>query len=53
MIHMVAMALLLGLLFAAARNDDAPSPYGPVPGAQQLHWHELEFYGFILCLANS
>ncbi len=24
-----------------------PAPFGPVPSARQLRWHELEFYGFL------
>src|SRR6266481_1692609 len=30
-----------------------PTPYGPVPSARQLRWHELEFYGFIHFTVNT
>ncbi len=26
---------------------DAPKPHGPVPSPRQLHWHDLEVYGFL------
>jgi alpha-L-fucosidase len=30
-----------------------PRPYGPVPSARQLRWHELEFYGFLHFTVNT
>jgi alpha-L-fucosidase len=30
-----------------------PAPYGPVPSARQLKWHELEFYGFLHFTVNT
>src|SRR6185436_17546707 len=30
-----------------------PAPYGPVPSARQLRWHEMEFYGFIHFTTNT
>jgi hexosaminidase len=32
---------------------EPPVPYGPVPSARQLRWHELEFYGFIHFTVNT
>ena len=31
----------------------APKPYGPIPTARQLHWHEMEFYGFVHFTVNT
>lgn len=31
----------------AARSDDEPPPYGPVPTERQLRWHEMEMYGLV------
>jgi alpha-L-fucosidase len=31
----------------------APSPYGAFPSTRQLHWHELEFYGFLHFTVNT
>lgn len=28
-------------------------PFGPVPSARQLHWHEMEFYGFLHFSINT
>jgi alpha-L-fucosidase len=44
----LASAALAGLRFS-----DAPAPYGPVPSARQLAWHELEFYGFLHFTVNT
>jgi len=30
-----------------------PKPYGPIPSARQLRWHEMEFYGFIHFTINT
>jgi alpha-L-fucosidase len=30
-----------------------PTPYGPVPSARQLAWHEMEFYGFLHFTVNT
>jgi alpha-L-fucosidase len=30
-----------------------PAPYGPLPTARQLRWHELEFYGFLHFTVNA
>jgi alpha-L-fucosidase len=32
---------------------EPPAPYGPVPSARQLQWHELEFYGFLHFTVNT
>lgn len=31
----------------------APPPFGPVPSARQLSWHEMEFYGFLHFTENG
>jgi alpha-L-fucosidase len=30
-----------------------PDPFGPLPSARQLKWHEMEFYGFIHFTVNT
>ena len=30
-----------------------PKPFGPVPSARQLRWHEMEFYGFLHFSINT
>ncbi|MCI0490742.1 MAG: alpha-L-fucosidase [Blastocatellia bacterium] len=35
------------------KATDPPAPYGPVPSARQLRWHEMEFYGFIHFTINT
>ncbi len=35
------------------RSVQPPAPYGPVPSARQLSWHEMEFYGFLHFTVNT
>src|SRR4026208_2382388 len=30
-----------------------PKPYGPIPSARQLRWHEMEYYGFLHFTINT
>ena len=45
--------MLASLALAGVRFSDAPAPFGPVPSARQLAWHELEFYGFLHFTINT
>jgi len=46
----VVLALLsIGLAGAAT----PPAPFGPVPAARQLRWHEMEYYGFLHFTVNT
>ena len=40
-----------GVLVAAVVPP--PQPFGPIPTARQLGWHELEFYGFLHFTVNT
>ena len=44
------LTLLLCRLLSAA---EPPAPYGPVPTARQLAWHQLERYAFIHFTVNT
>jgi alpha-L-fucosidase len=51
----IAAFILLGAFGACAQSPQvaAPEPYGAVPSARQLLWHELEFYGFVHFTMNT
>src|SRR5712671_2052526 len=42
-----------GLVSASGQKVTPPQPYGPVPTARQLRWHEMEFYGFVHFTVNT
>ncbi len=42
-----------GQLLAADAPIEPPPPYGPVPTARQLLWHDMEFYGFVHFTVNT
>ncbi len=48
-----ATLMTLALLAAPVAATEPPAPYGPVPSARQLQWHELEFYGFLHFTVNT
>jgi alpha-L-fucosidase len=50
---LAATLMILALLAAPAAATEPPEPYGPVPSARQLQWHELEFYGFLHFTVNT
>lgn len=38
----------VGLIVTGSSSEVVPpKPYGPIPSARQLAWHQLEFYGFL------
>ena len=51
----IALATLsFGLMSAGARAATAPpAPFGELPSARQLAWHEVEFYGFLHFTVNT
>jgi alpha-L-fucosidase len=49
----LAAAVALAAIAAAGSAAEPPEPYGPIPSARQLQWHELEFYGFLHFTVNT
>ena len=48
-----ALACSCGFLQRGAASTEAPKPFGPLPSARQLRWHEMEFYGFLHFTVNT
>ncbi len=48
---MIAVLWIFG--FACSNKVDPPAPYGPLPNAQQMQWHETEFYAFVCITINT
>jgi hypothetical protein len=44
------LVVACGLSAVAA---EPPAPFGPVPGARQLHWQEMKFAGFLHFSINT
>jgi alpha-L-fucosidase len=46
--HLLSIVLLPVMVACSGFGSfSPPAPYGPLPSAQQLAWHELEFYAFV------
>jgi alpha-L-fucosidase len=53
---LIALAAALAAAGAAPRQESrtsAPAPFGAVPSARQLAWHERELYGFVHFTTNT
>ncbi len=48
-----ALPLAAALPLPAQAAVPPPSPYGALPSARQLLWHEMEFYGFLHFTVNT
>jgi len=52
-----SLGLLASAAVAAAAGSPttarSPEPFGPVPSARQLRWHDMEFYGFLHFTVNT
>ena len=49
----LALSAILVASTLAAPAAEPPAPYGPVPSARQLRWHEREVYGFLHFTVNT
>ena len=49
----VVALLILSSTSVFSQSRLNPTPFGPVPSARQLRWHELEFYGFLHFTVNT
>ena len=57
MVRQLGFTLVVFMLGSSAStraaDATAPEPYGPVPTARQLRWHDLEIYGFLHFSVNT
>jgi alpha-L-fucosidase len=49
----LVLAVAVTGLAGSAPAAEPPAPYGPVPSARQLLWHERELYGFLHFTVNT
>lgn len=47
------LLILMLLLSTCSQTAEPPEPYGAVPTARQLLWHDMEFYGFLHFTTNT
>src|SRR5215471_17333825 len=50
---LIAMTLCLQANSGRAAGTAPPAPFGPIPSARQLAWHDMEFYGFVHFTVNT
>ncbi len=49
----IALFVSFLLIFSSCKKVTPPEPYGPVPSARQLAWHEMEYYMFVHFTVNT
>jgi len=49
----VAIIVLVAAGLATAQSARGPSPYGAIPSARQITWHEMESYAFLHFTVNT
>ncbi len=49
----IALLVFFLLIFSSCNKVTPPEPYGPVPSARQLTWHEMEYYMFVHFTVNT
>ncbi|MCF7568252.1 alpha-L-fucosidase [Sabulilitoribacter arenilitoris] len=47
------LAIIILVINACKAQENAPTPYGPVPTENQIRWQEMEFYAFIHFSTNT
>jgi alpha-L-fucosidase len=47
------IVVIVAFTFSACSKISPPEPFGPVPSAAQLKWHEMEYYMFIHFTVNT
>lgn len=50
--NLIFIAAVL-LVFTTCKEAAPPAPYGPIPSARQLAWHQLEYYMFVHFTVNT
>lgn len=49
----VYFQFILFFIFISCSKVEPPKPFGPVPSARQLAWHEMEYYMFVHFTVNT
>src|SRR5919106_6231382 len=49
----LALGCIANFPGAGTAKVGPPKPFGPIPSARQLLWHEMEFYGFLHFSINT
>ena len=52
-VQKMIIVMVLCLVPFASGAVNPPAPYGPVPSARQIQWHQMEFYGFLHFTVNT
>ncbi len=53
MLLLVSLLIVVQFSCASQHTVSAPEPYGAIPTANQLAWHEMEYYGLVCYGLNT